>query len=208
MGRKLSLAAALALATAGFAAALALRAQLNPWWSSAAAAVVSIAASAVALRDRLRPLCAVRASAVAGAVALGVAMVAATHAAYRALIAVVPELERDVAALYGDVGPDAPGPALTVALIAVIVTAEELVWRGVAVELVRDRLSAAWTVAVTVALYAIPQLAGGEWVLIAAAVGAGAVFAAQRVVTRGLVAPLVTHAIWSVSIFSALPLTG
>lgn len=208
MGRKLSLAAALALATACFAAALALRAQLNPWWSSAAAAAVAIAASSVALRDRLRPLCAVRASAVAGAVALGVAMVAATHAAYRALIAVVPDLEREVSALYRDVGPDAPGPALTVALIAVIVTAEELVWRGVAVELVHDRLSAARTVAVTVALYAVPQLAGGEWVLIAAAVGAGAVFAAQRVVTRGLVAPLVTHAIWSASIFSALPLTG
>jgi len=84
--------------------------------------------------------------------------------------------------------------------------AEELVWRGAAIAITAGRLTRAGTGVVAVLLYAIPQIIGGEWILVLAAMGLGAVFTLQRLASERLIEPLVTHAIWSVAIFVAFPL--
>ena len=55
-------------------------------------------------------------------------------------------------------------------------------------------------------LYVLPQLAGGVPLLIVAATLLGALFATQRLVTGRLVDPLLTHVVWSVSVFVVVPL--
>ncbi|MCG8416795.1 MAG: CPBP family glutamic-type intramembrane protease [Proteobacteria bacterium] len=196
---------AIALGTVLFGAAIAGRHIINPWWTNAAAAVVTIAASWAALRFRLRRLFAFRANTALIAVGLGVLMVTATHAGFRIAVEIFPDLGHEVARLYGDINDTTPGVVFAVPLIAMIATAEEVLWRGIAIELCQHRFSRAFTAMVAIALYALPQLIGGAWILVAAAVVVGTVFTVQRLITGGIVEPLITHAVWSVSIFSLVP---
>jgi len=195
----------IAVATTAFALALALRDTVDPWRSTAAAAISGIVLSAWALGPRLRGLLAIDRRGLGVAAGLGVALVAATHAAFQAVRYLSPDLAIAVRGLYLSIDLGASRLALAV-LTIVIVIGEELVWRGVAVELVRarPRLTAG---AISVALYVLPQLPGHVPVLIAAATGLGAIFAAQRLVTGRLTDAIVTHAIWSVAVFVVIPVS-
>lgn len=195
----------LVVSTVAFAAALTLRDLVDPWRSTAIAAVLGGALSAWTLGPRLRPLLRVTLRGVATSVLLGAALVAATHAAFALVRLAAASLAGTVRDLY--VSIDLGVGRLPLALLtALIVIGEELVWRGVAVELVRDRprLTIA---AISVALYVAPQLPGHVPVLIAAAAGLGSVFAAQRLATGRLTDSILTHAIWSVAVFVVVPVT-
>lgn len=195
---------AIAVATIGFSAALLLRQRWDPWLCTAVAATLSIVASAWALGEhRLRELLRFDARGAALAVALGLALVIATHVVFRAVSHLLGD---HVRSLY--VSIDVATPRVTLMAITLgVVLAEELVWRGAAVALASRQSSRARTAALAVALYVIPQLIGGEWILVLAATGLGIVFTLQRLVSDRLIDPLITHAIWSVSIFVAFPLT-
>jgi membrane protease YdiL (CAAX protease family) len=193
------------VATVAFAATLVLRDRVDPWRSTAVAAVLGIALSAWALGPRLWPLLAVTRRGVASSVALGAALVAATHAAFQLTRVVSPGLAATVHGLYASIAVGASRPALAL-LTAVIVIGEELIWRGVAVDLVRGRRRVV-SAAASVALYVLPQLPGHVPVLIAAAAGLGAVFAAQRIVTGRVTDAIVTHAIWSIAVFVVIPVS-
>ncbi len=190
-----------------FGAAIAARAQLNPWWTNAGVAVLVLAASAGVLTNRLGSLFELRWKSLGGAVLLGALMVAATHLSFGLATALIPGLEDTVVTLYRDIGRQSPGQIPSVGLIAVVVVAEEVLWRGLAVELFEPRFGRARTGVVVVLLYTIPQLIGGDWVLLAAAIGAGTIFSVQRLVTGNLLVPITTHAIWSACIFSLVPLS-
>jgi membrane protease YdiL (CAAX protease family) len=190
-----------------FGTAIAARTELNPWWTNAAVAVFVLAASAMLLKKQLASLFEVSWRAIGGAVLLAAAMVTATHLFFAFATGLVPGLEETVAALYRDIGAQSPGRVASVFLIAIVVVAEEMLWRGVVVELCAPRLRRAPTGLVVVLLYTVPQLIGGNWVLIAAAVVAGSVFTIQRLITGGLLAPITTHVIWSACTFSLLPLS-
>lgn len=192
-----------AISTLAFAVALALRDSLDPWRSTVAAAGVGIALSAWALGPRLRALFAVSWRGVLVSVALGVCLVAATHAGFALVRLVLPELARSVRGLYGSIDNGIPRGAIA-AMTAIIVVAEELVWRGVAMALVPGRARAA---VASVVLYVLPQLPGHVPVLIIAAAVLGTILAVQRLITGRLVEPILTHAIWSVAIFVVLPVT-
>jgi membrane protease YdiL (CAAX protease family) len=195
----------LVVSTVAFAAALALRDTVDPWRSTAIAAVLGSALSAWTLGPRLRALFGATPRGVAVAVALGAALVAATHAAFSLVRFAAPELAGTVRGLY--VSIDLGAGRLPLALLTtIIVIGEELVWRGVAVELVRGRARLVGG-AISVALYVVPQLPGHIPVLIAAAAGLGAVFAAQRLVTGRITDSILTHAIWSVAVFVVAPVT-
>jgi membrane protease YdiL (CAAX protease family) len=196
-----------ALGVGLFGVAIAAREELNPWWTNAGVAVFVLAGSAGVLRQRLPSLFEVRWSSLGGAVLVGAAMVAATHLCFEVATGLIPGLEHTVDGLYGDVGEQSPGQIGSVVLIVLVVVAEEALWRGVAVELCVSRLGRAWTGVAVVLLYAVPQLIGGDWVLLAAAVGAGTIFTVQRLITGNLLAPIATHAMWSVCIFSLIPLS-
>lgn len=195
----------LVLGTVLFGGAMATRTQINPWWTTTGAAVVVLLASWSVWKEQLRSF-EFRTKTVGSAVALGVAMVAGTHLCFELATEVFPGLDQSVAALYGEITPRAPAQALTVMLIVIVAIAEEVVWRGLAVELCQGRLGRLAAGTVAVSLYTIPQLVGGSWVLIAAAVAVGSILTAERLQTGGIAAPIVTHAIWSASIFSVLPL--
>lgn len=196
----------LVVGTLLFGVAIALRNSLNPWFTNAALGVLVAAACALLLRPRLSQLLSLRARAIAGAIALAIFMVAATHLGYYLASHLWPALAIEVEGLYANIGPQAPPQAITVGLIALVVVAEELLWRGVAIEICEQRFRPITTVVLCTVLYTIPQLIGGEWVLILAAISAGGVFSAQRVLTKELTGPLLTHIIWSACIFSLLPL--
>jgi membrane protease YdiL (CAAX protease family) len=200
-----SRAAALIAGVALFSAAMITRDALDPWWSNAAVAAAVIAASLVLLRRRLARLFALELRPAAFAALLGLALVAATHAGYRIAASLFPDLGVAVVALYADIR-GAPPAALTAVLICGVVLAEELLWRGLAIELLVGRTTTVATAAIAIALYAVPQIAGGSLVLIGAAIGLGAVLTAQRLHHGRLTEPCITHAIWSVSIFALAPL--
>jgi membrane protease YdiL (CAAX protease family) len=200
-----SRAAALIAGIALFSAAMISRDALDPWLSNAAVAAAVIAASLVLLRRRLARLFALELRSAALAALLGFALVAATHAGYRIAASLFPDLGAAVEALYVDIR-GAPPPAVTAALISGVVLAEELLWRGLAIDLLAGQMTTAATAAVAIALYAIPQIAGGSPVLVGAAIGLGTVLTAQRLRNGRLTEPCITHAIWSVSIFALAPL--
>lgn len=194
-----------AVSTVAFAAALALREYIDPWQSTALAAVLGIALSVWTLGPRLRALVAFSWRGAATAAALGVGLVAATHAGFALLGYLFPDLARSVRGLYGSIDNDVNRAAIA-ALTAVIVVGEELVWRGVAVAIARARPRAV-VIAVSVALYVLPQLPGHVPVLICAAAALGTILVVQRLVSGRLTDVVITHAIWSIAIFVLLPVS-
>jgi membrane protease YdiL (CAAX protease family) len=190
-----------------FGAALATRDSLNPWWSNAGAGVLTIAMCLVALRRRLGELLQVRLLALLIAAGTGVALVVLTHGVYAVAVDLIPALEPRVAELYADIERSAPRQMVVVALILVIVVAEELLFRGVALALARRRFGVVAAGAMATGAYAVPQLIAGAWILLLTALVMGAVFTTLRLVAKGLVVPTATHAVWSACIFSLFPLT-
>ena len=196
---------ALAIATLGFSLALVLRERIDPWRSTALAAVVGSGLGVWTLGPRARALFAVTARGALVALALGGVLVAATHGAYRVATLAFPELAVAVSELYVSIGVGAS--RLTLGLLtAIVVLGEEIVWRGVAVDLVAHRTSKMVTGGISVAMYVVPQLVGGVPPLILAATLLGSLFAAQRLVTGRLTDALLTHVVWSVAVFVVFPL--
>ena len=203
---RLRAAITLVVATISFALALALRARFDPWQSTALAAVISIALALWTLGPRRHALFAVTWRGALGAAVLGIVLVVATHAAFWIAERASPDLARSVRTLYTSV--DVGASRFTLGLLtAVVVLGEELVWRGVAIELATGRSKAAAGM-ISVALYVLPQLVAGVPLLIVAATALGALFAAQRLVTGRLIEPLITHAVWSIAVFVVVPLAA
>jgi membrane protease YdiL (CAAX protease family) len=196
----------LVVATLGFALALAFRDRVDPWRSTATAAAVGVAMSAWTLGPRLRRLFATTPRQILAPVGLGVALVVATHGGFQMIRLLAPDLAVTVRGLYVSIDLGDSQLALA-ALTAFIVLGEELVWRGVAIDVVGACRSKLAVAAISVALYVAPQLPGHVPVLIIAAAGLGSVFAAQRLATGRLIDSLITHAIWSVAVFVLWPMS-
>ena len=71
-------------------------------------------------------------------------------------------------------------------LTAIVVAGEEIVWRGVAVDLASNAGSRITIGAISGSLYVVRQLVGGVPLLIVAATLLGSLLAAQRLVTGRL----------------------
>ena len=194
-----------AMATFAVAAALALRGSVNVWLGTAVAAAIGVAGSVAVARGRLEPwLRPTRSTGVVGFV-VGVAMILATHLLYLPARALVAGLAPRVSDLYTLLEAP-PGPAAALPVVLLVVTAEELVWRGLAVDLLQARnLRPVTVVAVATLLYALPQIAGGGPVLVVVTLSAGLVWTVLRVVTGSLVAPFITHLVWDVGVFVLWP---
>jgi uncharacterized protein len=195
-----------ALATAALAAALALSETHNGWVTTglAAAGVCLLAGTLYgpALRAALRP----ELGAVVSGVGSGLLLAVLTHMAYQVVAPLLPALVAEVEALYARLYAP-PGPRWALPVVILVVAAEELIWRGVLVDLLRTRgWRPATVVVVAAALYAVPQLGAGSWLLPLVAFGLGLVWTAQRVLTGSLVVPLITHLVWDVVIFAIIPL--
>jgi len=198
---------AITFATIAFACAVFFRESVNPWLSTTLAALVSLVLVSPQTKSELRALADVQLRAVLLAGALGGLLAGLTHAVYQLADAYAPVLTSGVPGLYTALEAT-PGPQLAMPLVVLVVFAEELIWRGVVIQKLRERLADAWVFVAAVALYVLPQLPSGSWELVLAASGLGGIFAWQRMATGRLADPLVTHLVWSLGVFCVFPLQG
>jgi membrane protease YdiL (CAAX protease family) len=127
-------------------------------------------------------------------VAAGVATAAAAHFLYPIAAGTLAWIARDTAALYAAFAA-VPAVAAAPALL-VIVLGEELVWRGLVLDVLGQRLRPVGTVLAGAALYAVGLAPTGSPVLVTAAFCCGLCWCALRAVTGGLVAPVLAHLVW------------
>lgn len=191
-------------AIAAFGLALWLRGHVNVWLTTGIAgglcAVLAVWAGGAPLLARLTGG---RSHWLRGIVA-GLGMAVATWGVYPWARTWVPDLAVAVARLYAQL-QDPPGPVLALPIIALVVVAEELVWRGVVFDVLERRFPVWVAITLGAIVYAVPQLASGSWVLVGLALGCGLVWTAQRQFSGGLLVPTVTHLTWDILIFVAVP---
>ncbi len=164
--------------------------------------VVVVVRAVPEVRDALKPN--VR-DAVIGIV-VGVFTVGATVLLYPPLrdLELVSGLADEVRRFYGIV----PFTIVVVPLIVLVAAAEELVWRGLflaAFPHARTMGQLAGAIAVASVAYALGQL-GGSPLLAGAALFFGVLWGIEAKLTRGLVAPMLSHLIWTTSVFGVWPL--
>lgn len=176
------------------------------FWPTAAATWAVVGSATVLVSD---PRCCVD---VAAETAVGVGLVsgAILYGATRAVVAAavrVPILASAVEEVYGRGDETSPGVVWAVTIL-VVVPAEELFWRGVALPELQQAAGPitgallAWAagVAVTAAWASLPFLA--------AAVVGGALWTFLGVWSGGIVAPLASHAVWTAAMLAWRPGTG
>lgn len=196
---------AVTLATLAFAGGVATS---GTRWLWAAMALVGAATVALAWRADPRGLAALLRldlRSVAIGIVAGLVMVAATYLLYPLGMAAFPGLDPRVAQLYRPLQAP-PGPLVALPVLLLAVAAEELVWRGLVLDSLTARLPAAPGVVAGAVLYALPQIASGSAIVIALALVCGLAWGAERIRSGCLTAPLLTHAIWSTTVFALAPL--
>lgn len=198
-------AVALAACVAAFCVAMGLREVLNIWIGTGAAALASILVlwlgARPAVRSNLKPPTA--ASLIAG-LAVGLVMSLATWWLYPVSVSVFPPIQTEVETLYALLR-QAPGPVRALPLLFLVVAAEELVWRGVAIDLFSKSFGPWRAMLFSALLYVLPQLALRSPLLIIVAFLCGLLWGSLRVRTRGLAAPLIAHLVWDILVFVMYP---
>lgn len=188
--------------------ALALRHEIGVWLGTSVAAFFGVSIVMLLAPREIRARLRLGWRWLALAVLLGIVMVIATHLLYAVGVRLFPRIEPEVLALYEDLH-DPPGPSTALPLLALVVLAEELVFRGLLIALLERReLGRSALLTSATAFYVVPQLASGSWILVALAGVCGLVWTWQRNASGSLGAPLVTHLVWDFSIFVGWPLVA
>ena len=130
-------------------------------------------------------------------------MTAATYPAFQLANRLFPELAQHVAMLYRESHEETLW--IAVAWTLVILTAEELLWRGAWIDALAPRLGSAGAAALSVVIYAITQFGSGSLVVLVLAACCGGMWAMLRVTTDSLVPSLVAHAIWTPTVILLVP---
>ncbi len=133
----------------------------------------------------------------------GVLMVLLTYPTYALGAWLISSLRAEVAQLYQVTGVAAMSAIPTV---LVIVAAEELLFRGAVLDALRARWPRSKAAAGALVLYMIALGATRSWIVLALGFSCGVVWLLLRLWTRGLWAPILTHAIWSTTVFVLYPL--
>jgi len=194
----------LALCVAAFSLAMGLREVLNIWIGTGSAAVISIlllrrVSSPPSLQANEDPV----RSGIAGLL-VGLVMSIATWVLYPISVDFVPAIGVEVPKLYGLLR-QFPGPVWAFPVLVLVVGAEELVWRGLAIDLFSKSLGASGAVLFASLLYVLPQIAFRSPLLVVVALTCGLVWGALRVRAHGLLAPLVAHLTWDLLVFVLFP---
>ncbi|OGQ89436.1 MAG: hypothetical protein A2289_07465 [Deltaproteobacteria bacterium RIFOXYA12_FULL_58_15] len=134
----------------------------------------------------------------------GVLTAIATHLGYAFTLWIWPSFAAQTRCLFA-VFEALPGSAASLHWLVLIIVAEEVLWRGAWVTILGARWSVVAVVVPTI-LYAIAQLASGLWLVGALALGCGLVWTVERLWTRSLLAPLITHLIWDLGVMVWIPI--
>lgn len=130
----------------------------------------------------------------------GAVLVAGTYLVFP-LVAQAPAIRWGTADLYAQIGAFS---ALRALALAAVVVAEELAWRGPALDALPGSPRA--RLAVGTLAYAAAHVAFGGWLLAGVALLCGLAWGGLRLGTRGVVAPIVCHLAWDLSIMVLRPL--
>jgi membrane protease YdiL (CAAX protease family) len=136
--------------------------------------------------------------------AVGLAMSIATWVLYPISAELVPAIQAEVPKLYALLRQP-PGPVWAFPVLVLVVTAEELVWRGLAIDLLGKTGTTLRPVLLSSMIYTLPQVAFRSPLLVLVAFLCGTVWGLLRVRTGGLTAPLVAHLVWDVLVFVLFP---
>ncbi len=203
--RQRSRAVVLAACVSVFCVVMGLRAELNVWIGTGAAATLSMFLVWLGARPSARDLLGAKPwVGLAVGAAAGVVMSLATWGLYPLAVDVLPPVRGEVETLYALLRQP-PGPVRAFPLLLLVVAAEELVWRGLAIDVFTPLLGE-WSAALMAALlYVLPQIAFRSPLLMVVALLCGLLWGALRVRTGGLVAPFVAHVLWDALVFIAYP---
>lgn len=180
-------------------------APVGVWVGTGLAAMLGLSGTLLTARRELIPLLRPTATKVGIGLLSGVVMAIATHLIYPLAVTLWPAIAPEAADLYGRLDAP-PGKRMALPIMAAVVVAEELVFRGLAYGQLRKRFSRPLAIAVAVLLYAVPQLASGSWLLPMLAIGCGLIWTWQRAHHGNLVVPTVTHLTWDLLAMVLVPL--
>ena len=136
-------------------------------------------------------------------IAVGGAMTLATYPAFSAAKSLFPELFANVAQLYQQSHQEWLPTALT--WVVVILTAEELLWRGAWIEALTPRFGRLGACLISVGIYAGTQLCCKSFIVGLLALCCGALWTLERHYTKSLLAPLISHLIWTPTVILLIP---
>lgn len=193
------------IATIGLSAALATRARFSIWWTTGIAAGVVLLATWFVADERFREWFRFRAGSISWGIAFGMIFVAVTHAGTQLAIGLDQRVGPMIRELYDAVNLP-PGPAAAFPVVVLVAVMEEVVWRGLVVDLLAEHRGKVATAVIAVVLYTIPQMASLSLPLIGAALVCGALWTGLRMWRNDLVTPLVCHLVWNAAMFVLFPL--
>jgi membrane protease YdiL (CAAX protease family) len=175
-------------------------------WGGFYLGLAPVAAVIVALGARFTDRAALRGDfkQLALGLGLGALLAGLTQLLFAPLASVLPWLPEMVRPLYAASRMHAFGTELPA--FATIVVAEELLWRGLLFEALREKLGGPKAVALASLVYALAQGGTGSWVVMAVALGFGLLWGAMRAYTDKLLPGLACHAVWTTVVVLAYPL--
>ncbi len=190
---------------ATFGLGMALRQSFGIWLGTASAALLCIAIMAAAdPSSRTRLVRAWSVPACFAGLAVGMGMALATWLLYPLSTRIIPGLEGEVTALYGLLRQP-PGPVRALPLLVLVVATEELLWRGLALDLFLRRLRPGSAILAAAALSVLPQLALQSTLLPVVGFACASIWGWLRVQYNGLAAPLLAHLLWDILVFVLFP---
>ena len=196
---------ALIVCVGAFVVAMGLRETLNLWIGTGVAALTSailVWLGAPATMHSALHMPTLRSVTIGAAV--GIAMSLLTWWLYPISVAVFPPIQVEVQTLYGLLRQP-PGPIRAFPLLVFVVAAEELVWRGLAIDLFAEALGPWRTVLVAALLYVLPQVAFRSPLLMVVALLCGVLWGSLRVRSGDLAAPFTAHLVWDILVFVMYP---
>jgi membrane protease YdiL (CAAX protease family) len=134
---------------------------------------------------------------------VGALMTALTYPIYHLAVSWLPALAPLVAGLYRTSHEGHVAAALL--WVLVIIAAEELLFRGAWLAVLERQLGRHAAFGLSVALYAGAQAFSGSWIVGFLALCCGALWTLERMLTGSLVAPLVSHMIWTPTVILLHP---
>lgn len=137
--------------------------------------------------------------------AVGVGMTLLTYPVFRFAVQLEPGLEAQVRGLY--IGAQSTTLARALCWVVMIILSEELLFRGAGPATLRNYMPERAAFGVSLVVYALAQAGTGSWIVMAMALGCGALWSLLRYYTGSLVAPLIAHLIWSPVVIILHPVT-
>lgn len=137
---------------------------------------------------------------------VGVAMTLLTYPLFSLVRASFPGLGSAVSELYATAQRTSVAEALP--WVVAIIIAEELLWRGALLHVLSCRVPDRLALVLSVLSYALAQFGSGSWIVMLLALVCGGIWTLQRRWTHSLLAPLISHLIWTTVVVLLHPVTG